>query len=83
MVFKERTTMKAFYFLTDDDLDNLPEDAQLVPFDINFIDPLINPISDPKTPKTWPSKKSPKALLPAIKAGLRKSNLSANNPLIK
>jgi|GEM_PF-6666805 len=84
MVFLERTRMKVFNFLTDDDLENLPADAQLIPFDINFIDPLIDPkLSDQKRPKTWPLKKSPKALLSAVKAGLGKSNPAANNPPIE
>ena len=71
--------MKAFYFFDENDLDNLPADARLMPFDINYIDPLISPIIDPQKPKTWPLKKSPAARTEAVLAGLDKNNPGANN----
>ena len=72
--------MKAFYFLDDDNLDHLPADAQLVPFDINYIDPLISPIVDRQKPKTGPSKKLPAVLTEAVTAELGRNNPDASNP---
>ena len=71
--------MKAFYFLDDDNLDNLPADAQLMPFDIDCIDPLISPTSGPQRPRTWPLKKLPAALTTAVTAGLGQNSPGASN----
>lgn len=45
--------MKQFCFLNEDDLDNLPKDFKLIPFDVNFLDQRIS-----ETPKTLTSEKS-------------------------
>ena len=71
--------MKAFYFL-EDDLDQLPIDAQLVPFDINLIDPQNVSLNDRQKPKTWPSEKSPMARTKAILAEPDMNNPDASNP---
>lgn len=41
--------MKVFYFINEDDLDNIPEDADFIPFDVNFFQWQLEPVEKSKT----------------------------------
>lgn len=47
--------MKEFCFWDEDDLSNLPKDFKLVPFNIDYIDPVVDGVNE--TPKTLTSEK--------------------------
>ena len=51
--FIQESTMKAFCFLNDDDLSQLPADVRLIPLDVSYLDHLS------ETPKTLTSETSP------------------------
>lgn len=61
--------MKQFCFLNEDDLDNLPKDFKLIPFDVDFLDHRVS-----ETPKISTSEKSKQELKSSIRAGLELSN---------
>lgn len=61
--------MKAFCFLNEDEIDNLPDDFKLIPFDASYVESKLS-----GTPKTLTSKKSPSAHKPSKPEGLGLSN---------
>ncbi len=54
-IFNQESAMKEFCFWDEDDLDNLPADFRLVPFNVAYYE----------TPKTLTSEKSPPAHSPS------------------
>ena len=66
--------MKQFCFFNEDDLDNLPEDFKLIPFDARYLDPKPN-----ETPKTLTSEKSTKEPSASKPVMLELSNLNLND----
>jgi hypothetical protein len=68
--FYQELTMKAFCFLNDDDLSQLPADVRLIPLDVAYLEALS------ETPRTLTAEKSPRvrsASAPA-KPGLNNPN---------
>lgn len=61
--------MKQFCFFNEDDLENLPKDFKLIPFDVAFLDNRIN-----EKPKTLTSEKSKRVHKPLTAAAPGLSN---------
>lgn len=55
--------MKVFYFINEDDLDNIPEDADFIPFDANFFEWQVEPV---EKSKIEPSEKLPEEQISSI-----------------
>lgn len=66
--------MKTFCFLNEDDLENLPKDFKLIPFDVSYLDK-----STIEKPKTLTSKRSPRVPKPSAQARLGLSNQAADD----
>jgi hypothetical protein len=69
--------MKQFCFLNEDDLDNLPEDFKLIPFDVAYLAAGVIGISE--KPKTLTSEKSEPEYTPSATAKPGLSSPIENN----
>ncbi len=65
--------MKQFCFFNEDEIDNLPKDFKLIPFDVSFLEPKTT-----EKPKISTSKKLPWAHRPSV---LAMPELSSQNPI--
>ena len=70
--------MKQFCFWNEDDLENLPADFKLVPFNVAFIEQSQQAIVN-ETPKVLTSKKSPLSQPPSALVKPVSNNQAAND----
>ncbi len=66
--------MKQFCFLNEDDLDNLPKDFKLIPFDVAFLENRIN-----EKPKTLTSEMSKRERTPSTTVKLALNSPTENS----